>query len=97
MSFINEIKCKKCGRWNHWNNRIFEVCFFCGDFLDIQSIYKESREQERQTIHEATSFLIIRKKDKWPLRVVKRIFAVINLIFLAILTFMVFLVSIAPG
>lgn len=97
MSFINEIKCNKCGRWNHWNNNIFEVCFFCGEFLDIQSIFKESKEQARITTYENNSFLIIRKNDKWPLRIVKRIFAVINLIFIALITFMVFLVSMAPG
>jgi len=97
MSFKNEIKCQRCGRWNHWENRIFDVCYFCGEFLDIQSIYKEARETERAIHYENTSFLVIRKHDKWYIRIIKKIFAVVNLIFIALVGFMVFLVSIAPG
>jgi hypothetical protein len=97
MKYSNEIKCGKCGRWNHWHNRIFDICYFCGEFLDVQNIYKEAREQEKTTIRESTHFLIIRKEDKWYLRILKRILTVVNLIFIALVTFMVFLISITPG
>jgi len=63
----------------------------------MQSIFKESRDQARITEYEENSFLIIRKQDTWPLRIIKRIFALVNMIFIALLTFLIFLVSIAPG
>jgi hypothetical protein len=81
LVYTNEIKCNKCGSWNKWNNQIFETCYICGDFLDIQTIKKEAQDQERDTLYQDNSFLIIRKNDHLLLRFVKRILSIVNLVF----------------
>ncbi len=89
-----EIKCKHCNTWNS----VFEnnaLCKHCGKTLvDITSEDLESIER-RKTSGEIK--IQINPNDPWLLRAVKQVFNVVQLIFLSILSFILWLIFAGPG
>jgi hypothetical protein len=91
---IKEIKCKHCNTWNSFRDDS-ALCTHCGKALvDITSEDLESLERRKTT---GEIKIKINPNDSWTIRALKRLFNVVQLIFLSILSFILWLIFAGPG
>jgi hypothetical protein len=89
-----QIRCKNCG---HWNTVISyeEECISCGDILVKQDAAELESIERRKTAGEIK--LAILPEDTLFKRIGKHIYNTVTLIFLAIVSFFVWLFALGPG
>ena len=93
---LNEKKCPVCGKWSQLNEIPDDVCVHCGKNLNEYSIQKEERLVREQEI-EKKDFLTIKPSDSFPLVILKKILTVANIIFMAFISFILWLVTVVTG
>jgi hypothetical protein len=92
---IKETKCPKCEKWQPTNGESSAQCVFCDAYLHPD---KRVREVEKRRIEKSKPFFIlIHKNDQWYVKIYKWVFNVVQLVFVSIVSFVVWLVTLLAG
>ncbi|MFN5317914.1 MAG: hypothetical protein ACK5CY_03640 [Bacteroidia bacterium] len=90
----SEFKCKNCGSWNPLQDEA-AVCLACN------TPYKVFTEADRASIERRNTTgdikIPIHPNDAPPIKVLKHIFNAIQIAFLAVLSFILWLIAAGPG
>jgi methionyl-tRNA synthetase len=93
-------KCPGCGQWSEWNELPDDKCQHCGNTLDPQGL-KARQEQEaealRQKQHLNLALIEIYPHDSATTRFGKRIVQAAQLTLMAIISFIIWLVTVLAG
>jgi uncharacterized membrane protein YvbJ len=94
MNVRRQVRCKSCGHWNSSEQSEIQ-CSQCGVELFPQSKADQESLQRRQQ-----AWKIITPVDPgkpWPIRWIKHTINVVQLVFLAIISFIMWLIAMSPG
>jgi hypothetical protein len=90
----SEFKCKNCGTWSPIYGED-AVCITC------QTPYKVLTEADKESLERRNTAgdikIPIRPDDSPPIKVLKHIFNAIQIAFLAVLSFILWLIAAGPG
>ncbi|MFN5372618.1 MAG: hypothetical protein ACK5B6_14245 [Bacteroidia bacterium] len=89
-----EIKCKHCGEWNTLGIENVN-CSTCAKPLSELSADDKASMERRNSAGEIN--IRINPNDPWILRLLKRTFNLVQLIFLSILSLIVWIIFAGPG
>ncbi|MGV3504781.1 MAG: hypothetical protein ACO1O1_13820 [Adhaeribacter sp.] len=92
-------KCPACGEWSAWTLSPADRCQHCGALLADQStLSAASRKEEKQERKKFEVGLIeIYPTDSWPLVLVKRVVQVVQISFVAIVSFIIWFLTMLAG
>ena len=92
-----EKKCPHCGKWSVWNQNLNDPCVHCGNPLGgIDLVYHEKRVAQKKANEEQWIFNI-REDDTEFVKYLKKIGNFFYVIYMAILTFIAWVVAFLPG
>ena len=93
-------KCPTCGQWSAWHFRPTDTCSFCGALLDplaAERISEEAARLERDRKGIKIDLIEIKPEDEGMVRWGKYLVRAVQLSFIAILSFIIWLVTLATG
>jgi hypothetical protein len=93
-------KCPNCGEWSDWNQNPTDRCEHCGSILDPVAVARqEAREERRQEEADrfTVKFIEINPDDPWYLQIIKRMGLGIQIAFVSIVSFILWLIAILAG
>jgi ribosomal protein L32 len=91
MKPASEKKCPSCGHWTAWNRAKDDVCAHCGAAL---SDYEQKKEARNEKMRAAPSGLFpVHPNDSLVLKIGKYTLNGLNIIFTAIVSFIVWLIT----
>lgn len=97
LSGMGEKKCPHCGAWSKWNQDIQDTCEHCGNKLGGADLaYHEKRLAQEKANRENWIFYI-KDTDNGFVRVVKKVGNFFYTIYIAIITFLAWLIAVLPG
>jgi hypothetical protein len=98
-TFQSSKKCPQCGEWSDWNGLVTDVCQHCGTLLsDKSSLSAAARAEEQQEKKEFEIGLIsIHPGDSWPVVIAKRLVQAIQISFAAIVSFLIWFLTMLAG
>lgn len=92
-------KCAACGQWSSWNMSPTDRCQHCEELLADQSILsaasrKEGNEEKKKF---EVGLIEIYPSDAWPVVLVKRLVQVVQISFVAIVSFIIWFLTMLAG
>lgn len=94
MTYNKEVKCKHCGAWNEVSNEQ-DICISCNKPLnEVSTSEKESIERRLSSWQLDVPIL---ETDNWFIKLFKGVFNRVQMVFLAILSFFLWLIAAGPG
>lgn len=91
MNPISEKKCPSCGKWTIWNQGKEDLCAYCGALL---SDFEQKKEERGEKIRTAPSGLFpVKQYDPLLIKLGKYTINIIHLIFTAVMSFIVWLIT----
>ena len=94
---MGEKKCPNCGKWSTWNQNLRDTCDHCGKTLGGKDLeYQEKRQAQKQANEEQWIFYI-NESDNDFLKVLKKTGNFFYVIYMAILTFVAWVIAFLPG
>ncbi|MCC5932376.1 MAG: hypothetical protein JJU28_24235 [Cyclobacteriaceae bacterium] len=90
-------KCPGCGEWSTWYQSHEDICEHCGTLLSPEAFNRDERRAEYQAASEKKWIFYIEENDGPVLRFFKKIGNTVYLIYMAILTFIMWLIAVTPG
>ncbi|MBF8965238.1 hypothetical protein I0P70_18465 [Pontibacter sp. FD36] len=93
-------KCPNCGKWSRWNQNPTDRCEHCHSVLDPVAVARqEAREQRRQEEDERFSIKMIEidPNEPWYIRFFKRIGLGLQIAFVSIISFILWLIALLAG
>ena len=100
-SFKSVKKCKNCGNWSPWQQNINDTCHFCGHLLDEEAFLAEAKAEadaEEDNKNKINIDLIkIYPTDSFPVKMGKRLVQAVQLSFVAVLSFILWVLTLLAG
>ncbi|GHB53593.1 hypothetical protein [Mongoliitalea lutea] len=94
---MGQKKCPHCGEWSNWTVNINDACEHCGKPLGGRDLeYHERREADTKANQEQWIFHI-KETDNDAVVVLKKVGNFFYTIYMAIITFIAWLVAVLPG
>lgn len=94
---MGEKKCPHCGQWSKWTTDINDLCEHCGKSLAGRDLeYKEQRDRDTQANEEQWVFYI-KETDSEFVKGMKKVGNFFYTIYLAIITFLAWVIAALPG
>lgn len=92
-------KCAACGQWSSWTLSPTDRCQHCGALLADQStLSAASRKEEKQEKKKFEVGIIeIYPTDAWPVVILKRLVQVVQISFVAIVSFIIWFLTMLAG
>ncbi|WP_226389526.1 hypothetical protein [Penaeicola halotolerans] len=92
-----EKKCENCGQWSSWNGKSSDTCEHCGELLSSKSYQYDHEKQSSEAARDYKGIFKITDEDSGLIRVFKKIGNFGYFIFMAILSFLAWVVAALPG
>ena len=93
-------KCSNCGQWSLWNQQPEDLCEHCGAILDPQGLKARQKQEEedfRQKQNLNIALIEIYSYDSAFTRFWKRIVQGFQITLMAIISFIIWLVTVLAG
>lgn len=93
-------KCPHCGQWSAWNQEPTDRCQFCQHLLDPDAFARQQAQEDRKAEEKerfTVDFIKIDPDDPFFLKFFKRIGLGFQLLFVAIMTFILWLIAFLAG
>ena len=98
-TFQSSKKCPECGEWSDWNQQISDTCQHCGALLSQQEFLRvaarEAAQQEKKGFE--VGLISIHPNDSWPVVALKRLVQAIQISFVAVVSFIIWLLTMLAG
>ena len=94
---MSQKKCPHCGEWSVWTNNYEDRCEHCGEFLSPVELERKEKfilEQDRQ---EKGWMFYINPEDSGAKKFFKKSGNLFYTVFMAIMTFIMWLIAALPG
>jgi DNA-directed RNA polymerase subunit RPC12/RpoP len=95
MAPENEIKCPACGKWSVWEQKETDTCIHCGAILRPISDAERENIQKRREVEYVN--VPINDSDALVVKLFKHVFNFIQMIFIAVISFFIWLFAAGPG
>lgn len=99
-NFHSAKKCSFCGQWSHWNQQPTDTCQHCGALLDddtfLRAAAKEIEKRNRKKRIEI-DIIQISPNDTLLVRIAKRIVQMLQITFIAIVSFIIWFLTLLAG
>jgi len=92
---IKETKCLKCDKWQPTNGESAARCVFCDAFLHPDKRMRDLENRKREK--SKPFFTVIYRNDQWYVKIYKWVFNVVQLVFVSIISFIVWLATLLAG
>lgn len=98
-TFKSSKKCPQCGQWSEWQQQPTDTCAHCGALLDDRILLREAaREAEAKTKNKfELKVIAINPTDSFLVKVGKRIIQAIQISFIAIVSFIIWFLTMLAG
>jgi hypothetical protein len=94
---MGEKKCPHCGLWSKWTTNYQDKCEHCGFPLGgVDLEYQNIRERDTKANEEQWMFYIREEDSEW-VKIFKKIGNFFYTIYLAIITFLAWVIAALPG
>ncbi len=93
----SEKKCPDCGQWTTWNHQLNDTCQHCGELLDKRRIQDLNSFENQQKTNDENSFFAIKPGDNSFMIFIRKTGWVINVIYVSIVSFMLWLLAWLAG
>ena len=94
-------KCKNCGSWSPWQQNINDTCHFCGRLLDEEAFLAKAKAEaeanEKKPYQVNIDLIKIYPTDSLPVKIGKRFIQAIQLSFVAVLSFILWVLTMLAG
>ncbi len=94
---MSEKKCPHCGKWSKWNNSLQDACDHCGQPLAKTEIEREEKRAREREKNEKDWMFYIHPEDNGIVRFFKKTGNLFYTVFMAIMTFIMWLIAALPG
>lgn len=88
-------KCPHCGQWTVWNLRAEDRCTHCGHLLSTHIQEKEARAERILTA--PSGLFPVKESDGLLLKIGKRSLNIAHIVFTAIMSFVVWVITFVAG
>lgn len=91
--------CPRCGQWSEWTGNPTDLCEHCGSILDERGFIRQMKEEEEQADKKRFDITLIEiyPEDSRLVVFFKRIGQGFQLTFMAILSFILWLIALLAG
>lgn len=94
---MGQKKCPHCGEWSNWKMNLTDPCEHCGKTLGGKDLENQKRREESLEADEKNWMFYIHENDPaWKIRI-KKVGNFFYTIFMAILSFILWLIAALPG
>jgi hypothetical protein len=101
MAFESTKKCKHCGKWSHWNQQVNDTCQFCGHLLDEKAFLAQAKSEveanEKNPCQINMELIKIYPTDSFFVKIGKRVVQAVQISFIAILSFILWFLTMLAG
>ncbi|WP_146153626.1 hypothetical protein [Adhaeribacter arboris] len=101
QSFQSTKKCKNCGNWSPWNQQINDTCHFCGHLLDEEAFLAQAKAEaeanEKKPYQINIDLIKIYPTDSFLVKIGKRMVQAVQISFVAILSFILWFLTMLAG
>ncbi|UZD21286.1 hypothetical protein PBT90_17320 [Algoriphagus halophytocola] len=94
---MSQKKCPQCGEWSVWTNDYRDRCEHCGEFLSPDEMKREERKAQDQERYEKEWMFYVNPEDSAIVRFFKKSGNLFYTVFMAIMTFIMWLIAALPG
>jgi hypothetical protein len=90
--------CKNCGTWGYFEGKIDDRCIYCGNMFEPKRYQEEADKEVKRVLDPPAIILVkIKKTDNFFVKIFKTVLQGFQLLFVAILTFVLWLVALISG
>ncbi len=101
MSFQSTKKCRNCGNWSPWNQQVNDTCHFCGRLLDEKGFLAKAKSEveanEKKPYELNFDLIPIYPTDSFLVKLGKRMLQAVQISFIAILSFILWFLTMLAG
>ena len=99
QTFKPSKKCQHCGEWSEWKQQPTDTCQYCGALLDDRTLLREAaREAElKKKKGIAIDIIQIYPTDSFLVKIGKRLIQAIQISFIAIVSFIIWFLTMLAG
>ncbi|GMQ27701.1 hypothetical protein [Algoriphagus confluentis] len=94
---MGQKKCPHCGEWSTWTMRLTDLCEHCGKTLGGKDLENQQRREETIKANEKNWMFFIDENDPVWKANLKKIGNFFYTIFMAIVSFILWLIAALPG
>jgi hypothetical protein len=98
-TFKSSKKCPHCGEWSEWNQQLTDTCEHCGALLDDEKLLRAAAREIEQNEQKGFDLDIIQihPTDSGIVVFYKRIVQALQYSFIAIVTFIIWILALLAG
>ena len=98
-TFKSSKKCPHCGEWSEWKQQPTDTCQYCGALLDDRTLLREAAREAELRNNKSMEIDIIEvyPTDSFPVKVGKRIIQALQISFIAIVSFIIWFLTMLAG
>jgi len=90
-------KCPECNQWTSWNHQLTDKCEHCGELLDKRTINDLEYFEKQQKMNDENSFYTPKPGDNFIVLAVRKAAWIANVIYMAFVSFMLWLFTTLAG
>jgi predicted amidophosphoribosyltransferase len=94
---MGEKKCPHCGNWSEWSGNLDEACSVCGKPLGGKDLHYHQKRQTEKKANDENWIFYIKETDNAFVKNAKIVGNFFYTIYMAIITFLVWLIAMLPG
>jgi len=96
-TFKSSKKCTHCGQWSAWNQKPTDTCEHCGALLDDRTLLREAAREAERKRKKGLDIIEIYPSDSFLVKIGKRIGQAIQISFIAIVSFIIWFLTMLAG
>ena len=98
-TFKSSKKCPNCGEWSEWKQQATDTCQYCGALLDDRILLREAAREAELKNKKGFELDIIHidPTDSFLVKIGKRIIQAIQISFIAIVSFILWVLTMLAG
>lgn len=94
---MSQKRCPHCGEWSAWTTSYDDRCEHCGELLAPVEIERKAKMEAEKVRQEKEWMFYINPQDSFLVRFFKKSGNIFYTIFMAIMTFIMWLIAALPG
>jgi pyruvate-formate lyase-activating enzyme len=94
---MDQKKCPHCGNWSSWNLSLTDICEHCGKTLGGRDLENQEKRQADKKTNEDNWMFNIKDSDSDFKKGLKKVGNFSYTIFMAIISFILWLIAALPG
>lgn len=94
---MSQKKCSNCGKWSSWSNSVEDRCEHCNELLSPSEYERKQKIKQEKERQEKNWMFYIDPDDSGIVKFFKKSGNVFYTVFMAIMTFIMWLIAALPG